>query len=104
MRASQICAKLLRDEPVLVTTLHLCDATVFELASLMGFDGLWIDMEHHAHGMDGVQNLMRAARIGRSDIITRPAKGEFMRMGRMLEAGAQGIIYPRCDNAEEAAE
>ena len=27
-----------------------------------------------------------------------------MRMGRMLEAGAQGIMYPRCDNASEAAE
>jgi 4-hydroxy-2-oxoheptanedioate aldolase len=84
--------------------MHLCDATLFEMASLMGFDGLWIDMEHHAHGLDAVQNLMRAARVGNSDIIARPAKGEFMRMGRMLEAGAQGIMYPRCDNAEEAAE
>jgi 4-hydroxy-2-oxoheptanedioate aldolase len=34
--------------------------------------------------------------------MARPAKGEFMRMGRMLECGAQGILYPRCDNAEEA--
>ena len=25
-------------------------------------------------------------------------------MGRLLEAGAQGIMYPRCDSAEEAAE
>jgi 4-hydroxy-2-oxoheptanedioate aldolase len=25
-------------------------------------------------------------------------------MGRTLEAGAQGIMYPRCDNAEEARE
>ena len=27
-----------------------------------------------------------------------------MRMGRLLEAGAQGIMYPRCESAEEAAE
>jgi 4-hydroxy-2-oxoheptanedioate aldolase len=47
---------------------------------------------------------MRAARVGASDIIARPAKGEFMRMQRMLEAGAQGIMYPRCDDADEAAE
>ena len=26
-----------------------------------------------------------------------------MRLGRMLEAGAQGIMYPRCDDAAEAA-
>jgi len=47
---------------------------------------------------------MRAARVGVSDIIARPAKGEFMRLGRLLEAGATGIMYPRCQHAEEAAE
>jgi 4-hydroxy-2-oxoheptanedioate aldolase len=34
----------------------------------------------------------------------RPAKGEYMRMSRILEIGAQGILYPRCDNADEARE
>jgi 4-hydroxy-2-oxoheptanedioate aldolase len=47
---------------------------------------------------------MRAVRVGTADIVARPAKGEFMRMGRLLEAGAQAIMYPRCDSAEEAAE
>src|SRR5690606_31357815 len=64
----------------------------------------WIDLEHHAHSMETATNLMRAARVGASDIIARPAKGEFMRMGRLLEAGAQGIMYPRCDDASEARE
>ena len=47
---------------------------------------------------------LRAARVGTSDILARPAKGEFMRMCRLLEAGAQGIMYPRCESAAEAAE
>jgi 4-hydroxy-2-oxoheptanedioate aldolase len=47
---------------------------------------------------------MRAARVGTSDIMARPAKGEFMRIGRLLEAGAHGILYPRCDNSDEARE
>jgi 4-hydroxy-2-oxoheptanedioate aldolase len=104
MRPSQIRKKLRHNEPVLVVTLHFADASGFELASLMGFDGLWIDLEHHAHSLETAQILMRAARVGASDIIARPAKGEFMRLGRLLEAGAQGIIYPRCENAAEAAE
>jgi 4-hydroxy-2-oxoheptanedioate aldolase len=104
MRQSRVRNKLRQDLPVLVTTLHLADPSVFELASLMGFDGIWLDMEHHAHSMETAQRLMRAARVGSSDIVARPAKGEFMRLGRMLEAGAQGIMYPRCDNAAEAAE
>ena len=102
MRTSKIKAKLKRDEPVLLTTLHLTDPSLFELTSLMGFDGIWMDMEHHGYSVETATSLMRAARVGTADIMVRPAKGEFMRMGRMLEAGAQGIMYPRCDDADEA--
>jgi 4-hydroxy-2-oxoheptanedioate aldolase len=87
-----------------VTCCHLVDPTVYELVSLLGFDGIWLDLEHHATSDETAAALMRAARVGSSDIIARPAKGEFMRMGRLLEAGAQGIMYPRCESAEEAAE
>ena len=104
MRYSQILKKLRSDLPALVTTIHLSDPCLFELASLMGFDGIWLDLEHHAHSLETAQNLMRATRVGHSDILARPAKGEFMRLGRLLEAGAQGIMYPRCDDAAEAAE
>jgi 4-hydroxy-2-oxoheptanedioate aldolase len=45
---------------------------------------------------------MRAARVGRADVMARPAKGEFTRIARLLEAGAQGIMYPRCDSSAEA--
>ncbi|HAW31947.1 MAG TPA: aldolase [Planctomycetaceae bacterium] len=104
MRASRIKHKLSQDEPVLITQLHLLDPSLFELTSLMGFDGIWMDMEHHTYSLETATQLMRAARIGSSDILARPANGEFMRIGRMLEAGAQGIMYPRCSNAAEAAE
>jgi 4-hydroxy-2-oxoheptanedioate aldolase len=102
MRPSKIKAKLKRNEPVLVTTLHLIDPSLYELASLMGFDGLWMDLEHHGYSVETATALMRAARVGGAEILARPAKGEFMRLGRLLEAGAQGIMYPRCDDADEA--
>lgn len=104
MRPSRIKAKLAQNKPVLVTSIHFSDPSVFELASLMGFDGIWLDMEHHAHSLEAAGNYIRAARVGASDVIARPAKGEFMRMARMLEAGAKGIMYPRCDDAAEAAQ
>lgn len=104
MRPSKIKAKLRRGEPVLITTLHLLDPSLYELASLMGFDGLWMDLEHHATSVETASALMRAARVGTADVMVRPAKGEFMRLGRLLEAGAQGILYPRCDDAAEARE
>jgi 4-hydroxy-2-oxoheptanedioate aldolase len=104
MRLSRVKAKLIRGEPVLVTCCHFIDPSVYEFVSLMGFDGIWLDLEHHSTSDETASNLMRAARVGVSDIIARPAKGEFMRMGRLLEAGAQGIMYPRCESAQEAEE
>lgn len=102
MRKSIIKAKLARNEPTLVTSLHLTDPSLYELVGLMGFDGIWMDLEHHAFGVETASGLMRASRAGRTDIVARPAKGEFMRMGRLLEAGATGILYPRCSGAQEA--
>ncbi len=104
MRPSVVKAKLARREPVLVACLHLIDPSLYELTSLMGYDAIWMDLEHHAQSVETASSLMRAARVGGSDIMARPAKGEFMRMGRLLEAGAAGIMYPRCESAAEAAE
>jgi 4-hydroxy-2-oxoheptanedioate aldolase len=104
MRNSRVKAKLRRNEPALITTLHYIDPTLYEMTSLMGFDAIWMDLEHHHYSVETAANLMRAARVGTSDIVARPAKGEFMRMCRLLEAGAQGIMYPRCESAAEAAE
>jgi 4-hydroxy-2-oxoheptanedioate aldolase len=104
MLASRVKAKLAQNQPVLVTAISLGVPALFEFASLMGFDAIWMDLEHHAHSVETADNLIRAARVGVSDVVARPAKGEFMRLGRLLEAGAKGIMYPRCDDAKEARE
>ncbi len=104
MRFSRVKEKLRRGEPALIVTCHYTDPSVYEMTSLMGFDGIWLDLEHHSTSLETAANLMRAARVGTADVIVRPARWEYMRMGRILEAGAQGIMYPRCETAEEAAE
>lgn len=104
MRKSRVKAKWAAGKPAYCMQCALTDPSVCEMVSLMGVDCIWIDMEHHATSVQQANQMMRGARVGNSDIMARPGKGEFMRMGRMLEAGAQGILYPRCDDAAEAAE
>lgn len=105
MRKSRIKAKLAQDKPVLCIQLHFIDQSVHELTALLGYDGIWMDMEHHNYSVQTANGLMRAARAGGNcDVVARPGKGEFMRMARMLEGGAHGIMYPRCDDAAETAE
>lgn len=104
MRKSVVKQKLAAGQPVFVTQLHLTDPSLFEMASLMGFDALWMDLEHHTYSLETAAGLMRAARVGTSDIVARCARGEFSRLSRLLEAGAQGVMYPRCETADEARE
>jgi len=104
MRFSRVKAKMRKGEAAMIVTCHFADPAVYEMTSLLGFDGIWMDLEHHPVSVETGATLMRAARVGVSDIIARPAKGEYMRMGRLLECGAQGIMYPRCESADEARE
>jgi 4-hydroxy-2-oxoheptanedioate aldolase len=104
MRTSRVKAKLRKNEPVLMTALHVLDPQIYEMVSLLGFDGIWLDMEHHPTSVETAATLTRAARVGASDVMIRPAKEEYMRIGRMLEIGAQGIMYPRCSGPDEARE
>jgi len=104
MRQSKIKTKLAEGKPVLLTMLNTIDPSLFELTSLFGLDGIWLDLEHNNPSLETVSTLLRAARVGSADVLVRLAKGEFMRMGRVLEAGASGIMYARCDDAAEARE
>ena len=60
MQPSKIKAKLEKNEPALCVTLHLTDPSVFELTSLMGLDGIWMDLEHHAYSVETAGQLIRA--------------------------------------------
>lgn len=63
MRTSKIKAKLRNNEPVLLSTLHLPDPALFEMTSLLGWDGIWLDMEHRGVTLETAANLARAARV-----------------------------------------
>lgn len=91
------------DRPAFCVGNHLTDPSVTELIAAMDFDCIWIDLEHHGTSVETLSAMCRGARAGgRSDVMARPGKGEFMRMSRMLEVGTTGILYPRCDDAAEA--
>ncbi len=105
MNPSKVLERLRLGETAFGTALHLADPAVFEMTGAIGFDAIWLDLEHHALSVAQAQELIRAARAGGpTDVVARPGKGEFMRMARLLEAGAHGIMYPRCESPEEAAE
>jgi 4-hydroxy-2-oxoheptanedioate aldolase len=104
MIPSRVRQRWAEGKPVLFTSACLADPAVAELIGLQGFDCIFVDLEHQSTSVERAAHMIRAARVGGADVLARPAKGEFMRMGRLLEAGAMGILYPRCDDAAEARE
>lgn len=105
MNPSTVLDKIRKSQFAFGTALQLTDGTLFEMTAQLGFDAIWLDLEHHATSEIQAQEFIRAARAGgRSDVVVRPAKGEFAKMARLLELGAHGVMYPRCESASEAAE
>ena len=86
------------------TLVKSIDPVHSEALSQMDFDFLWYDLEHSEKSVETFSNLTRATRVGNVDVLARPARWEYMRRGRLLEVGANGILYPRCESAEEARE
>lgn len=104
MRPSRVRQRWQQSHPALCTQVALIDPDVCEIISGLGYDCIWLDLEHHHKSLESAAGLIRVARLGGTDVLARPGKGEFMRMARLLEAGAHGILYPRCDSEEEARE
>ena len=104
MRKSIVKQNLKEGKPSVFTTVHFTDPSLFEMVSMTGIHAIWMDMEHHAYTLETASGLIRATRVGDIDVMVRPAKWEYMQISRILETGATGILYPRCSDAEEAAE
>ncbi len=104
MKSSRVKATWKRGEIALGTLVKSIDPVHTEALSQMDFDFLWYDLEHSDKSVETFANLARASRIGDVDVLARPGRWEYMRMGRLLEAGALGILYPRCESADEARE
>ncbi len=73
------------------------------IAKSCGFDWLFIDMEHSAMDVDlASQVAIAALPLGITPIVRVPGK-EHHHASRLLDSGAQGIVVPHVDTAEEAA-
>jgi 4-hydroxy-2-oxoheptanedioate aldolase len=67
-----------------------------------GFDWLTIDMQHGCMGYEGVVDMIRAADVAGICPIVRVPANEASIIGRVLDAGALGIIVPMVDTAYDA--
>ncbi|MBM3545554.1 MAG: aldolase [Alphaproteobacteria bacterium] len=72
------------------------------VAKQAGFDWLFLDMEHGSMAVHHVGQLSIAAAAAGVTPIARVTHQDMATACRLLDAGAQGIVFPHVDTAEEA--
>lgn len=94
--------RLRRGDLLLGSMVTIAAPEVAELMSLLGFDWLFLDAEHGALTTRDLQMLLQATG-GRIPCLIRVVAGEEAAIKQALDTGADGIIVPQVNSAEQAA-
>ena len=94
----------LRDaKPQIGLWLGLADAYVAELLATAGFDWLLIDAEHVPNDLRSVLSQLQALAPYPAHAIVRPVQSDTALIKQLLEIGAQTLLVPMIETAEQAA-
>ncbi|QXI31552.1 4-hydroxy-2-oxoheptanedioate aldolase [Pseudomonas vanderleydeniana] len=97
-------ARLQAKEPQIGLWLGLADAYCAELAANAGFDWLLIDGEHAPNDLRSLLGQLQAVAPYPSQPIIRPVIGDTALIKQVLDIGAQTLLVPMVETAEQARE
>lgn len=81
----------------------LADANAAEALAATGYDWLLIDGEHAPNDPRSVLEQLRAVAPYASHAVVRPVQGDVALIKQYLDIGAQTLLVPMVDTAEQAA-
>lgn len=81
----------------------LAAPSVAELLLGCGFDWVLIDTEHSPNGLPLVIDHLRVAEAKGVPAVVRPAWNDTVLVKRLMDQGAQSLLFPYVQTAEEAA-
>lgn len=103
MRVNHLRELLQRDDTVVCGWLSMDSPYLAELLSYSGYDAVTVDLQHGMYGLDRAVTLLQAVSAGPAVPMARCPSPEPATIGKLLDAGAYGIVCPVIDTAEEAA-
>lgn len=80
----------------------LCSNIAAELVAYSGYDWLLLDTEHSPNEIPDLVAQLQAVATGTASAIVRPAWNDTVLIKRVLDIGAQSVLLPYVQNAEEA--
>jgi 2-keto-3-deoxy-L-rhamnonate aldolase RhmA len=103
LHVRSVTARLAAGEPVMQLGIRNARTPeIVRMASGAGYDLVWIDLEHSSMSVDCAASLAAATTdLGMNSWVRVPER-EYGVIGRLLDCGANGIISPKIETAEEA--
>ncbi|NWF68508.1 MAG: 4-hydroxy-2-oxovalerate aldolase [Chloroflexi bacterium] len=104
MRKSKILAKLRAGQPVKMAMLGHFVPGFVAYAAHLGYDGIWLDLEHRPMDAREIQALLAFFHLYDIDCVLRTPTREKAQLYRYLEDGATGLIVPHVSDVQSARE
>jgi 4-hydroxy-2-oxoheptanedioate aldolase len=95
-------ARLKQGLPCFGTWLHTASPSVAEMVSYVGLDFVIIDLEHGPGGVETATAMMQAMAAGGTTAMIRVPSGDPAYLKRIVDAGAQALLIPMVNTADEA--
>jgi len=86
--------KLQAGEAVIGVVISVNNVEVAVQAANLGFDFIWLEMEHAPLSLETVRNVVLATRGLPAVPLARPPTNELWTAKRLLDAGVLGVIFP----------
>lgn len=99
---STLTEKVRAGVPICGTHVQLADAEICSIYGQMGYDYIWLDMEHTYLSYKDVLNALNAARLNGTPVIVRVPQDDLTATKKVMEMGPEGIIFPMVNNAVDA--
>jgi 4-hydroxy-2-oxoheptanedioate aldolase len=100
--ANPVKALLRAGKPVVGLTMTIPSSDVALQAARLGFDFLWVEMEHSPITLESLRNIVLATGGTSCMPITRVPVNELWTAKRALDAGSMGVIFPFTSTPELA--
>lgn len=101
---NQFKARLQAGEVQIGLWMALASSNSTELLSHCGYDWLVLDGEHSPNDIPLMLQQLQAAQSGAAHIVARVPAGEVWMVKQVLDLGAQTVLVPMIDTAEQARE
>jgi len=84
--------------------LSLADAGAAEIIGTAGFDWVLIDAEHAPNDIRSIRSQLSVLQASPSQVLVRVPVGETWLIKQVLDVGAQTVLVPMVDSADQARE